>query len=105
LQNQLTVSSTIPVSYADGTLKLAWMIFHLPLTIHGLGTGHYMPLAFFLLANKHQTSHEDIFRHTVSEAEKLGLDVCPTIVYAEFEIAIHNAVQCVAKLKFKHVSI
>jgi hypothetical protein len=30
-------------------------------------------LAFFLLANKHQTSYEDVFRHSVSEAAKLGV--------------------------------
>ena len=50
-----------------------------------------MPLAFFLLSNKHQTSYEDVFRRTVSEAAKLGVNVFPTIVYAEFETAIHNA--------------
>jgi len=56
---------------------------------------HYVQLAFFLLANKHPTSYEDIFRHTVSEAAKLGVNVFPTIVYADFETAIHNAVTTV----------
>ena len=54
-----------------------------------------VPLAFFLLANKHQISYEDVFRHTVSEAEKLGVDVFPTIVHADFETAIHNALTTV----------
>jgi hypothetical protein len=49
-------------------------------------------LAFFLLANKHPTSYEGVFRHTVSEAAKLGVNVFLTIVYADFETAIHNAV-------------
>jgi hypothetical protein len=48
--------------------------------------------AFYLLANKHQTSYEDVFRHTVSETAKLVVDVFPTIVYAAFETAVHNAV-------------
>ena len=52
----------------------------------------YVQLAFVLPANKHPTSYEDVFRHTVSEAEKLGVDVFPTIVYADFETTIHNAV-------------
>jgi hypothetical protein len=52
-------------------------------------------LAFLLLANKHQTSYEDIFSHTVSEAEKLGVNVFPTTVYADFETASHNAVTTV----------
>jgi hypothetical protein len=52
-------------------------------------------LAFFLLANKHPTSYEDVFRHTVSEAAKLGVNVFPTIVYADFETNIHYAVTTV----------
>ena len=54
-----------------------------------------MQLAFFLLANKHPTSYEDVFRHTVSEAAKLGVNVCPATVYADFETAIHYAVTTV----------
>jgi len=49
-------------------------------------------LAFFLLANRHQTSYEDVLRHTVSRAAGLGVNVVPAKVYAEFETAIHNAV-------------
>ena len=54
-----------------------------------------MQLAFFLPANKQTTSYEDVFRHTVLEAAKLGVNVFPTIVYADFETAIHNAVTTV----------
>ena len=52
-------------------------------------------LQFYLLANKHQTSYEDVFRHTVSEAAKLGVNVFPTVVYADFETPVHNAVTTV----------
>jgi len=52
-------------------------------------------LAFFLPANKHATSFEDVFRHTVSEAAKLGVNIFPTIVYDDFETAIHKAVTTV----------
>ena len=51
---------------------------------------HYVPLAFFLLVSEHQTSYENVFRHTVSEAAKLDVYVFPTNVYADFETAIHN---------------
>ena len=54
-----------------------------------------MQLAFFLPANKHPTSYEDVFRHTVSEAAKLGVNVFPATVYADFETAIYNAVTTV----------
>ena len=50
-----------------------------------------MPLAFFLLANKHRTSYDDILRHTESEAAKLGVNIIPPIVYAYFKTAIYNA--------------
>jgi len=49
----------------------------------------------FLMANKHKTSYEDVFRYTVSEAAKLGVNVLLTVVYADFETAIHNAVTTV----------
>jgi hypothetical protein len=48
-----------------------------------------------LPANKHPTSYEDVFRYTVSEAAKLGVNVFLTIVYADFETAIHIAVTTV----------
>jgi len=36
-----------------------------------------------------------MFRHTVSEAAELGVNVFPTTVYADFETAIYNAVTTV----------
>jgi hypothetical protein len=70
-------------------------IFPQPFTIHELSNGHHMPLAFLLLANKRQTSYKDVFRHTVSEAAKLGMNVFQTTVYADFKTAIHNAIPTV----------
>jgi len=49
-------------------------------------------LAFPLPANKHPTSYEDAFRHAVSEAAKLGVNVFPTNVFADSETAIHSSV-------------
>jgi hypothetical protein len=87
--------SSIDVLYVDRTFKSAPKFFHQLLTIRGLSNGHYVPLAFFLLANKHQTSYEDVFRHMISEAATLGVNVFPTIVYADFETANHNTVTTV----------
>jgi hypothetical protein len=63
-------------------------------------------LAFFLPANKHPTSYEDVFGHTVSGAAKRGVNVFPAIVYTDFETDIHNAVTTVwpGLEKLKHVS-
>ena len=46
----------------------------------------------FLPATKHPKSYEDIFRQTVSEAAKLGVNVFRKVVCADFETTIHNAV-------------
>jgi hypothetical protein len=53
-----------------------------------------VPFAVFSLTNKHQTSYEEVFRHTVSEAAKLVVNVFPTIV-SDFETVISNAVTTV----------
>jgi len=52
-------------------------------------------LAFLLPANKHPSSYENVFRHTVSEAAKRSVNVFPTVVYVDFETAIHNLVTTV----------
>ena len=46
---------------------------------------------FFLPSNEHPTPYEDVFRHSVSGAAELGVNVF-SAVYADFETAIHNAV-------------
>jgi hypothetical protein len=43
-------------------------------------------LQIFLPANEHPSSYED-----VSEAAKLSVNIFPTIVYADYESAVHNA--------------
>jgi len=65
-----------------------------PPTIYNSLT-HYLKLAFFLPANKHPTSYEGIFRHKLSQDAKHVVNIFPTIVYADFETAIHNAVTTV----------
>ena len=91
MQKQLTVLSSIDGLYVDGTFKSAPTFFHQLFTIHGLTMCHlhisYRPI------NIQRPIR--IIRHTVSEAAKLGVDVFPTIVYADFETAIHNKVTTV----------
>ena len=53
-----------------------------------------MQLEIFLPANKHPTSYEEV-SDTESEVANIGVNVFPTIVYAAFETAIHNAVTTV----------
>jgi hypothetical protein len=55
-------------------------------------------LAFLLPANKHPTSYEDVFSHTVSEAAKLGVNVFPAVVYADFSRHSQHGDSNVARL-------
>jgi hypothetical protein len=63
LRNQPAVSQLHWYALRWPDTKISTEVFHQLLTIHRLRNGHYVPLAFFLLANKHQTSYEDVFRH------------------------------------------
>jgi hypothetical protein len=74
-KNALQFHSSIDVLYFDWTYKSAPKFFHQLFTIHRLSNGHYVPLTFFLLAKKLQTSYGDVFSHTVSQTEKLGVNV------------------------------
>ena len=95
LQKQLTVFSSIAGLYVDGTFKSAPKFFHQLFTILGLSSVHYVHLAFFLQANKHPTCYDDVFRRTVSYAAKTGVNFFPTMVYADFQTAIHIKVKTV----------
>ena len=81
--------------YVDGAFKRAPKIFHQLFTIHGLSNGHYVPLAFFLPANKHQTFYVDVFRWRVPKAATLDVKLCPAVVHANFETAIPKVVPTV----------
>jgi hypothetical protein len=74
-KTNLQFHSSIDVLYVDWTFKSGPKFFHQLFTIHGLSNGHYVPLAYFLLVKKLQTSYEDVFSHTVSQTEKLGMTV------------------------------
>jgi hypothetical protein len=52
----LQIFSSFVVLYVEGTFKSTPKFFHQiqVFTIHGRSNGHYVPLAFFLLAKKHQ---------------------------------------------------
>ena len=102
MQKQLTDFSSIDGLYVDGTFKSAPKFYHQLFTIHGL-----------TICNLHFLTDQKTFnvlwgcnRHKISEAAKLDVDVSPTIVYADFETAIHRAVTTVwLGLKVKACSL
>jgi hypothetical protein len=79
-KTSLEFSSSVDGLMVDGIFKSTPKFFYKPFTIHGFCSCHYKPLVYFLLANKHQTSYEDVFRHTVLEAAQLRMNDCLTVV-------------------------
>jgi len=61
-----------------------------PPTVYNSWTND-LHLAFFLPANEHPTSYEDVFRHTVSDAAELGVNVFSN----NYLCRLHNAVTTV----------
>lgn len=81
--------------YFDGTFRYCAQHFLQLFTIHTLENGHYIPLAFFLLPDKRQITYESAFVLLKNKCESVGLNFKPKKVVADFEKAIHNAVQAV----------
>lgn len=79
--------------YVDGTFKYCTKFFYQLFTIHGLENEHYIPLVFILLPNKEEKSYITAFKCVKEESLKLNLDFNPTVVFADFEKAIHNGVR------------
>jgi hypothetical protein len=88
LQQQLTDFSSIDGLYVDGTFKSAPKFFHQLFTIHGLTMCKlrfsYRPINF--------QRPMRIIRINGIRCCEIVVNVFPTIVYADFEIAINNAV-------------
>ena len=57
--------------YCDGVFQTAPKFFPQLFKIRFLSNSHNVSLTFFLMANKHQMSYEDVFTHTASEAAKM----------------------------------
>lgn len=68
----------------------------------------HVPLPFFLLANKLQTSYIDVCRLQYKRRQNLVWKLCATIAYAEFETAIpscDNSAGLAVKVKACHFDL
>ncbi|KAK3931388.1 ATP synthase subunit delta [Frankliniella fusca] len=88
------------------TAKSTWesQTSDLPCTIHGCIYGHNIPLAFFPLPGKKETTYTKMFELL---KEKLPVDLKPDCIFIDFETAAHKAaravLQCGTKgCKFHH---
>lgn len=79
--------------YMDGTFKYSTKFFFQLFTIHCLRNGHYIPLVFCLLPNKHSHIYEEVFKRIIRLAETMNISLNPSRIILDFETAIHKAVK------------
>src|SRR5699024_3436996 len=79
--------------FLDGTFNYATKYFCQFFTIHGVQNGHYIPLVFSLLPNKHYSSYLYILNFLTNHCQNLGIMFKPTNVVIDFEESIHKAVR------------
>lgn len=91
----LCVQLLCDVIYIDGSFKSCPIQFTQLFTIHGMKNNNYIPLVFCLLLDKAPTTYKASFQLIILEYQKRNLCFDPTTVFADFEKAIHVAVNIV----------
>ena len=81
--------------FIDGTFTFAAKYFYQFFTIHSVENGNYIPLVFCLLPDKKEATYRSLFKHLIKKCEEMNLTFKPKTVTADFEKAIHNAVESV----------
>ena len=94
-EKNLRFLSSLNTIYVDGTFKYCTKFFLQMFTIHGFLNDYYIPLVFILLPNKNINSYAKAFQYINEECLKLRLHFNPDIVYADYEGAIHRAINIV----------
>ena len=88
---------------SDGTFKCCAKFFLQMYNIHGLCSGHYVPLVFVLLPGKSVSIYSSMWSAIRSLREWRNLTLEPTTVHIDFKVAINtvlNNVQCTFKTSY-----
>ncbi|XP_016663060.1 uncharacterized protein LOC107884772 [Acyrthosiphon pisum] len=92
-QQNIKVLCDVKKIYVDGTFKSCPKNFTQLFTIHGLKNSVYLPLVFFLLPNKLNSTYKCAFQHVIRHSiSVVGISCSPTDIFIDFESAIHSAV-------------
>ncbi|KAK3918445.1 Monopolin complex subunit pcs1 [Frankliniella fusca] len=76
----------------DGTFNRALKFFDQLYTIYGYINGHNVPLAFFPLPDKKETTYVKMFQFLRDSVQELcGMDMEPAVILLDFEKGAHNA--------------
>lgn len=76
-------------------VKVAPKLFHQLYTVHGMVGNYVYPLVYCLSTRKNQATYEMIFRRLKDHATELSLNLEPTRVTCDFELAAINAIKIV----------
>jgi len=71
--------------YVDGTFKSCPKHFYQLFTIHDPKNNVYLPLVFFLLTDKCNTTYKCAFQHVIRHSMSIDLTYSPTEVVIDFE--------------------
>ena len=83
------------VLYVDGTFHICPHIFYQVFTIHAVVHSIHIPLAYCLLPNKRQETYERVFLLLEQKVAEMDLELVPTAVVSDFELAIMQAAKTV----------
>ena len=78
--------------HVDGTFQTCPNIFYQIFTIHAMKFGKMFPLIFAFLPNKTTQTYQRLFDLIKEKAENLQLQLQPTTILSDFELAIRQAV-------------
>lgn len=85
--------SECPQWYLDGTFKTAPRLFRQIYTIHGAVNSTTFPFIYALLPSKTEDRYEALFAELIAIAEENDVDLAPTQIMTDFELASINAIQ------------
>ncbi|CAI6348294.1 unnamed protein product [Macrosiphum euphorbiae] len=92
-KSNLEFLSKIKTVYVDGTFEYCTKFFCQLFTVHGLFNNYYVPLVYFLLKDKQTISYSKAFKAIDLECSKLCQDFKIDVIYVDFEVSIHKAIQ------------
>ncbi|XP_060086051.1 uncharacterized protein LOC132565428 [Ylistrum balloti] len=84
--------STADTFYCDGTFYTWPSLFHQIYSIHVVIDGRMTPVVFALLPGKSQRIYTRLFTLLKEHMTQLYLPFAPTHAFADFEVAVHNAI-------------
>lgn len=74
--------------FMDGTFYSCPKPFTQLFTIHGVQNNIYIPLAFFLLPDKSESTYSGCFSFLIDRVDSFEMCLCPANVFVDFEQAI-----------------